>query len=147
LLEKKAETDKPLEEIKKDILQESREKTFAKLKDTYKKEYDKLKSKKLKESEIMNLLAYSDINNVKVTDELIVSYQKSGEKLFSKTLTEIKESQLSQEKIKEFKLTDTEAENLSDEILSKLEALAQKTGKPMEELVQAYIEGTKHLNK
>jgi len=147
LLEKKAETNKSLEEIKKDILEESREKTFAKLKETYKKEYDKLKSKKLKESEIMNLLAYTDINNVKVTDELITAYQKSGDELFSKPLTEKKESQLSQEKIKEYKLTNTEAESLSEDILTKLEVLAQKTGRSVEELVKAYIEGTKHMNK
>lgn len=147
LLEKKAETNRSLEEIKKDILEESREKTFAKLKETYKKEYDKLKSKKLKESEIMNLLAYTDINNVKVTDELITAYQKSGDEFFKNSNYGIKDSQLSKEMSNEYQLTGDEAKVISDKVLSKLEAISQKTGRPMEELIEGFVGEYSNMKK
>lgn len=147
LLEKKAETNRSLEEIKKDILEESKEKTFSKLKETYKKEYDKLKSKKLKENEIMNLLAYTDINNVKVTDELIATYQKSGDEFFKNSNYGIKDSQLSKEMSNEYQLTGDEAKVISDKVLSKLEAISQKTGRPMEELIEGFVGEYSNMKK
>ncbi|BCJ92671.1 hypothetical protein acsn021_02400 [Anaerocolumna cellulosilytica] len=144
LLEKKTDSSKSLAEIKKEILEENREKTYEKLKDTYKKEYEKLKNKKLKETEIMNLLAYADVNNIKVTDELIVTYQKSGEKLFQSTMNESKVNQGTKEK---YQLSDAETKGLTQELMSKLELLSQKTGKPVEEMVKAYYKGNEQKNK
>lgn len=147
LLEKKTSSNKSLEQVKKDVLEESRKKTFAKLKTTYKTEYEKLKSKKMSEDEIMNLLSYADINKVKVTDTMITTYQKEGEKFFQKTTTKTTGSQISQNKKAEYKLTDAEASSMSDETLNKLEALSQKTGKPVEELVKAYMKGISSMKK
>lgn len=147
LLEKKDSSNKSLEQIKKDVLDENKKKTFTKLKATYKTEYEKLKNKKIGEDEIMNLLAYADINKVKITDTMLATYRKEGEKFFQKATTKTTGSQLSQNKKAEYQLTDTEASSISDETLSKLEALSQKTGKPVKELVKAYMKGISSMKK
>jgi len=139
LLEKKEASDKSLEQIKKDILEESREKMKFYLKEKYEDAYEKLESKDLKETEIINLLAYADINNLNVSDQLVEEYQTNGDKLFKKAKNEINKSKVSQKTKKKYQISDAAAKNLSEELIDKLEILSQKTGKPVEKLVKGYM--------
>jgi hypothetical protein len=147
LLEKKEATNKSLEQIKKDVLAESREKTTSELKNKYKNEYKKLKDKNLKEMEIINLLAYADVNNVKVSDTLINEYQKNGDKVFKKAKNEIKVNEVSQETKKEYQLSEAETKDLSEELIDKLEVLSKKTGISVEELAKGYQQGNDNKKK
>lgn len=147
LLEKKAASNKSLEQIKKDVLAESREKTISELKNKYKNEYKKLKGKNLKETEIINLLAYADVNNVKVSDTLINEYQKNGDKVFKKAKNEIKANKVSQETKKEYQLSEAETKDLSEELIGKLEVLSKKTGISVEELAKGYQQDNDNKKK
>jgi hypothetical protein len=147
LLEKEEATNKSLEQIKKDVLAESRDKTTSELKNKYKNEYKKLKDKKLKEMEIINLLAYADVNNVKVSDTLINEYQKNGDKVFKKAKNEIKVNEVSQETKKEYQLSEVETKDLSEELIGKLEVLSKKTGISVEELAKGYQQGNDNKKK
>lgn len=139
LLEKTISSNKSLEQIKKDILEESREKAAAILKEKHKDEYERLKNKNMKENEIMLLLAYADVNNMIISDKLIEEYQKIGDKLFEKSKDELNRNALSQETKNKYQISDTSVEDISEELIDKLEILSQKTGKPVKELLKSYI--------
>jgi len=141
LLEKKESTGKSLNQIKNEILETNRKKVVEEFKKTYPKEYEKLKSKKVKESDITNLIVYAEINNRKITDDLVTAYLKSGSKLFEKPIVTENEDQISQDDKKKYQLSDLETESIPAELIPKFEELAKKTGKPVKELMKGYLKG------
>ena len=144
LLERGKQEKKELKDIEKEIKSERKQKQFDELKVKYPKEYEQLKTEKLKDNEITNLLIFYDLNDVKSITELAGEYGKNGDKALVKAL-KAKTTTLSTTKMKEYGIAAGDTNGLSDDILSRMEELSKKTNKPVKELIKGYRDARNKL--
>lgn len=139
LLQMKKETGKTLDEVKALVLEERRQEMIKDIKQEYGKEYKKLEKKGFTEDQIILLISYLDINQIELTNEIINKYEKEGDKLFQ---GQEKESKLSKKYKTKYKLSEKEAEGLTDDIIIAMEKLADETGKSVKELLKNFNNDT-----
>ncbi len=141
LLEEKMDSNKSLEEVKSEILEENRKKVIFNLKDKFGDQYKKLKEMNLEETDIINLLAYSDINNVEISDVLIEEYQRSSDSVLQRRTDDKIEDNALQDEGERSRLSESETMAVPEKLKNKLDVLSEKTGKSVEDLINAYLKG------
>lgn len=136
ILETASSSGKSLDEVKNDIQKEQKDKLNNDYKGRYGKEYKELSKMGFSQDDILNILMYSDSNNIQVTDDLINSYKNNGKKAFVNKKTDKK---LIKETKQKYKLSGKNAEKLSEDTIKELEKASEKTGISAKKLIDAYI--------
>lgn len=135
ILEMTNNNKKSIQGIKKDILQENKDKALNKLKIKYEKEYKKLVKANLTEDQIIAFLGYIDINDLKMTDDLIKEYRKLGVELFKKN----NECTLSAENKKKYKISDKDEKILNDKLIQAFEKYSKESKISVQDIIHNYI--------
>ncbi|WP_347487983.1 hypothetical protein ABDB91_12165 [Desulfoscipio sp. XC116] len=129
------------EQVEKSLLMERAEKYLAKLKEKHPEEYEQLQARGLSLEEQFTLMAMYDKHIAPTMQELIKTYEQDGEGGLTNIIKNQKPvTNVSKEKIDKYGLTQQDTEEISDEIIQKMEMLSQKTDIPVKELIKGYQE-------
>lgn len=134
LLERSKSSDKPMKEVKSEILKERKDNTIKELTTKYGNEYKKLQNEKFAEDEIITFFEYIESNNLKFTNELMKEYKTKGQEFFR----ENKKSNLTDATKKQYSLSDKEAEGLTEDVIATLNSISKKENKSLKELIKDY---------
>jgi predicted double-glycine peptidase len=139
LLESAKISGKKLNDIKEEKLKEIKESCINSIKSKYPDDYEKLKKENMKDDDIIIIMSYAEANNLQLSDELIKEY-KMNNISFSKAGNG---NSVSDKTKKKYKITEKDAEYLTEDIIMQLEDIAEKSGKPVKELIKSYLKSIK----